>query len=120
MWPEPFSPSGSRVAITMPFRPSLHCTGIEMVKDVSHALYDPAHVSLPSVTEKLPPVRDAVAVPRNTWPLEEITATGRVTEQLLSRIAAHEVSAIFHKGHLLVIPPGAILTTLRQFSEPPR
>ena len=71
----------SRVERTIPLRPSLHSTGIEIVCDCWRGSYEPAQVNLPSETRNEPSNKVAVFVPVKILPSSPMTATGTVVVQ---------------------------------------
>jgi hypothetical protein len=110
-WLPPLIPLLSRVAVIMPFRPSLQRTGIEMVGEVSRALSSPPHVSDPLDTLKEPPLTDAVVVPLMTPPGMPLptTATGSVIAQPASTSARSEQNQSAHSH-----PPAAFVIVVRR------
>ena len=88
----------SRVEIAIPVRPSLHTRAMVIVWDWFKASYVPAHVSFPSVTEKLPPARETVFSPRKICPFELMTATGIVWEQAGQSNNSKNGSSLFGVG----------------------
>ena len=110
-WPPPLIPLESRVAVTMPLRPSLQRTGIEVVGECRGCCSHRCKESDPLDTLKDPPLSEAVVVPRIIPPGMSLTHHGH---RLGNRAARQHKRRSEQNQSAHSHPPGAFVIVVRR------